>query len=325
MNEIDQAVKILRAGGLVAFPTETVYGLGADAANPSAVAKIFAVKGRPANNPLIVHVADVAGARKCAAEWPAAADRLAARFWPGPLTIVVLRNRSGKNVVADAVAAGGNTVAIRAPDHPVAQKLLRAFAGPVAAPSANRSSHISPTTAGHVRDDLGDRVDFILDGGPCRVGIESTVLDLTGPPTILRPGQIGREELEAALAGPVRIARAGHPGPLPARSPGQLDVHYAPHLPTYRFDRVDRPAMEASTDPRRKLMLRGGDQPMSLPRRWIMPTDPAAYAAELYRVLREMDASNGGEEEIWIEMPPDSPAWAAVRNRLLRASRPAKH
>jgi L-threonylcarbamoyladenylate synthase len=324
MNDIDLAVRILRTGGLVAFPTETVYGLGADATNPAAVAKIFIAKGRPATNPLIVHVADAAAARQCAAEWPASADRLAARFWPGPLTIVVRRVISGRWAVADAVAAGGSTIGLRSPDHPVALLLLRSFGGPVAAPSANRSYHISPTTAEHVRADLGDRVDLILDGGPCRVGIESTVLDMTGPPMILRPGQISRAEIELELDRPVRIAHELiDSAAAPARSPGQMEIHYAPNLPTYRFERSRRPALEASDDPVRKLMLLGGDQPMSLPGRWIMPTDPSGYAAELYRVLREMDASGSGE--IWIETPPDEPAWAAVRDRLLRASRPAPY
>ncbi|HEX4124999.1 MAG TPA: L-threonylcarbamoyladenylate synthase [Tepidisphaeraceae bacterium] len=323
MTEIDRAVTILRAGGLVAFPTETVYGLGADATSAEAVARIFAAKGRPANNPLIVHVADAAAAQRCAANWPAAAETLATRFWPGPLTIVVRRVRSGNWAVADAVSAGGDTIGLRAPDHPIALRLLREFAGPVAAPSANRSSHVSPTTAAHVRDDLGDRVDLILDGGPCRVGIESTVLDLTGEPTILRPGHISRIQLEQALGGRVSIADEQKRGTM-LRSPGRSEIHYAPRLPTFRFERAQRPALEASDHPRRKLMLWGGDAPMSLPRRWIMPTDPSAYAAELYRVLREMDAPDDvGEGEIWIEMPPDEPAWAAVRDRLLRASSPA--
>jgi L-threonylcarbamoyladenylate synthase len=324
MTDIDRAARILRAGGLVAFPTETVYGLGADATNPAAVAKIFTAKGRPATNPLIVHVADVAAARQCAAEWPTAAERLAARFWPGPLTIVVRRIRSGISAVADAVAAGGDTIGLRAPDHPVALQLLRTFGGPVAAPSANRSYRISPTTAEHVRADLGDRVDLILDGGRCRVGIESTVLDVTGVPTILRLGQISREEIERELDRPVRIAYEPSGSPAaPIRSPGQMEIHYAPNLPTYRFERSRRPALESSDDPERKLMLLGGDEPMNLPGRWVMPVEPSAYAAELYRVLREIDAIGSGE--IWIEMPPDEPAWAAIRDRLLRASRPDPH
>jgi L-threonylcarbamoyladenylate synthase len=322
MTEIEEAARILRAGGLVAFPTETVYGLGADATNSAAVAQIFAAKGRPAGNPLIVHVFDAASARRCCDEWPEDADRLAARFWPGPLTIVLRRNRSGSQAVADAVAAGGETIGVRSPDHPVAMQLLRTFGGPVAAPSANRSFHISPTTAEHVRADMGDRVEMILDGGPCRVGIESTVLDLTGKPTILRPGQITVQEIEGVLGKPVHSASAAmSPEDSVARSPGQSEIHYAPHLPTYRFDRRDRLTLITGAGHIRKLMLLGGDEPMSLPGRWIMPTDPSAYAAEMYRVLREIDAIGSGE--IWIEIPPDEPAWTAVRDRLLRASRPA--
>src|SRR5947207_9629696 len=184
---IGKAVEILRAGGLVAFPTETVYGLGADATNAEAVAKIFAAKGRPATNPLIVHVADVDTARRFAASWPLAASHLAEQFWPGPLTLVLPRSPA----IVPAVSAGLRTVGLRVPNHPLALQLLQQFGGPVAAPSANRSNRVSPTTAQHVRDELGDAVDLVLDGGPCAVGIESTVLDLTGDrPAILRPGGV---------------------------------------------------------------------------------------------------------------------------------------
>src|SRR5947199_1722271 len=182
---VQAAIVALRAGGLVAFPTETVYGLGADATNAEAVAKIFAAKGRPSTNPLIVHVADVPTARRYAAEWNDAAQALAAAWWPGPLTLVLRKNP----VIVDAATAGRPTVALRVPDHPLALRLLQLFGGPVAAPSANKSNHVSPTTAGHVREELGDAVDVVLDGGPCSVGIESTVVDLTGKrPVVLRPG-----------------------------------------------------------------------------------------------------------------------------------------
>jgi len=195
---IQDAADLLRRGGLVAFPTETVYGLGADATNAEAVARIFAVKGRPATNPLIVHVADLETAKRYAATWSDAAQTLAAVWWPGPLTLVVPKTPE----IVDAVSAGRPTVALRVPDHPVALELLRAFGGPVAAPSANRSTHVSPTTADHVRQELGDEVDIILDGGPCSVGIESTVLDLTGDrPVILRPGGVTRQKIEA-IVGP---------------------------------------------------------------------------------------------------------------------------
>jgi L-threonylcarbamoyladenylate synthase len=200
---IQTAVDILRRGGLVAFPTETVYGLGADATNPAAVARIFTAKGRPATNPLIVHVADEATARKHAAEWPDLAGQLAEQFWPGPLTIVVNRGLG----IADAVTAGGPTVGLRVPDHPLALELLGTFGGAVAAPSANRSEHVSPTLASHVVDDLGDRVDLILDGGPCGVGIESTVVDVSQRTVrILRLGGVGVDELEQ-IVGPCQLGR----------------------------------------------------------------------------------------------------------------------
>src|SRR5947207_69544 len=201
MSDVTEAVKILRRGGLVAFPTETVYGLGADATNADAVAKIFAAKGRPATNPLIVHVAGADVARRYAADWPVAASHLAQAFWPGPLTLVVPR---GATIVSQ-VTAGGDTVGLRVPAHPLALELLRAFDGPVAAPSANKSNRVSPTAAQHVRDELGDAVDLVLDGGPCTVGIESTVLDLTGErPVILRPGGVQRRKIETIL-GPVDV------------------------------------------------------------------------------------------------------------------------
>src|SRR5688500_47215 len=194
---IERAASLLRRGGLVAFPTETVYGLGADATNAAAIRRVFQVKGRPATNPLIVHVADESVARRYAREWPTAASKLAAEFWPGPLTLVLSKQPS----IVLEVTAGLDTVGLRAPDHPLALELLRAFDGPVAGPSANRSSHVSPTTARHVRDEFpDDEIDLILDGGPCKVGIESTVLDLTSdPPRILRPGAVTREQIEAVI------------------------------------------------------------------------------------------------------------------------------
>ena len=287
---IPAAVATLRRGGLVAFPTETVYGLGADAADPLAVRRIFAAKGRPATNPLIVHVASASIARRYATDWPAAADRLAAAFWPGPLTIVLRRNAS----IADEVSAGRGTVGLRVPNHPVALELLAAFDGPVAAPSANRANHVSPTTADHVRAELGGRVDLVLDGGPCAVGIESTVVDLTGVrPALLRPGGVSRAQLEAVV-GPVDVVHGS------AASPGQGSRHYAPVTPAYRFDAGDPLPVGAA-------VLRCGD-------------DPAAYARGLYRSLRELDGR--GAAAICVEMPPDEPAWAAVRDRLMRATLP---
>ena len=293
---------------MVAFPTETVYGLGADAANPDAVAKIFRAKGRPATNPLIVHVADESVARRYAGDWPDAAKKLAARFWPGPLTIVVRRGQS----IVDAVTAGGPTVGLRVPDHPVALQLLSAFDGPVAAPSANRSEHVSPTLASHVTDDLGDRVDLILDGGPCGVGIESTVVDVTaGSIRLLRPGSITAGQLEEVV-GPIRIGRGEQGGP--AASPGQHLRHYAPRTPAFRFDPQLRAAVIARAAVNRGLVwsffdVAGVDH---------VPDDPGRFARELYQRLRKADLS--GWSAIYIEMPPATPAWAGVRDRLMRAT-----
>ncbi len=284
---IPTAVDILRRGGLVAFPTETVYGLGANAADPLAVRRIFAAKGRPATNPLIVHVASATIAKRYAADWPAMADQLAQAFWPGPLTIVLPRDAR----IADEVSAGRGTVGLRVPDHAVALELLAAFDGPVAAPSANRANHVSPTTADHVRAELGDRVDLILDGGPCAVGIESTVVDLTGAtPALLRPGGISREQLEAVV-GPVAIVHGS------AASPGQGSRHYAPVTPAYRIERGE-------PVPAGGVLLR-------------CVGDPATYARRLYARLRELD---GTAEAIYVEMPPDVAGWAAVRDRLGRAT-----
>ncbi len=234
-GDIHKAVEILKSGGLVAFATETVYGLGADAANAAAVAKIFAVKGRPAANPLIVHVATTSVAKRYTASWPRPAELLARALWPGPLTLVLPK---GPQIVS-AVTAGLPSVAIRCPDHPLAQELLRQFDGPVAAPSANRSTRVSPTTADHVRKDLGDKVDLILDGGPCRVGIESTVIDLTSSgPTILRLGGIPRERLEE-IVGPVDVQTSTAAAFQAAKSPGQQAIHYAPMAPAYRLTETE--------------------------------------------------------------------------------------
>jgi L-threonylcarbamoyladenylate synthase len=322
---IRAAVEILRAGGLVALPTETVYGLGADATNATAVRKIFAAKGRPGTNPLIVHVASTAVARRYARQWPASADALARQFWPGPLTLVLPKS----GAIVDEVSAGLDTVGLRAPDHPLALELLGAFDGPVAAPSANRSNRVSPTTADHVRRELGNAVDFILDGGPCRVGIESTVLDLSQKnPIILRPGAVTREQIEAVI-GPVGTFHGSIDATTPAQSPGQQAVHYAPSAPTWRFTRAEAGTVsdwckKHPHDPVTILSigedlsvvegLRPGQQIVA------MPADPAAYAQQLYAALH--DADSRGVAAIFIETPPDSPQWAAVRDRLFRATRP---
>ncbi len=317
MKALDLAISILRSGGLVAFPTETVYGLGADATNPSAVARIFAAKGRPDSNPLIAHVANTDIARKYAAEWPTVADTLATHFWPGPLTLVVRKTPH----IADTVTAGKPTVGLRVPDHPLALQLLRAFAGPLAAPSANRSNRVSPTTAQHVRDELGDAIDLILDGGPSRVGIESTVLDLTSPtPTILRLGGVSQQQLEQ-LIGPVHLSTRPTNDGAPA-SPGQLPVHYSPITPAYRFETSQRGKVPVDLGGAKcGIMVLS---PLVGMKKFgpiiAMSQDPIEYAQNLYDVMRELDAMDLAA--IFIEVPPDEPHWAAIRDRILRATTP---
>ncbi len=310
---IRRAAEILRGGGLVAFPTETVYGLGASALDPAAVARIYAAKGRPGYNPLIVHAADADAARALAADWPEAAARLAERFWPGPLTLVVTR----RGDIPEAVSAGLPTVAVRVPAHPVAHALLLAAGIPVAAPSANRSTEVSPTTAAHVARSLGDRVDLILDGGACPVGIESTVVSVAGGvPTLLRPGTISLDDLRAVV-GDVALATAA-PGSTAARpSPGMLDRHYAPRAELRIFERGVVPA--AREGRWAVLTWTGRDLPLGDAVR--MPADAAGYAARLYGTLHEVDA--GGYAGVWVEAVPEGPEWAGVRDRLRRAAHPA--
>ncbi|HLH27882.1 MAG TPA: L-threonylcarbamoyladenylate synthase, partial [Acidimicrobiales bacterium] len=231
-DALAEAARVLARGGLVAFATETVYGLGAVATDANAVARIFAAKGRPSVNPLIVHVADVGQAGECVADWPDAADRLAGRFWPGPLTLVL--RRSGR--IPDIVTAGKATVGVRWPAGKVARGLIAGCGRPVAAPSANRSNRLSPTRAEHVLADLDGRIDLVLDSGPTAFGLESTVLDLTDdPPRLLRPGPIAVKDLEAALGGPLAVPETGSSSDRPT-SPGQMPVHYSPRTPAFRVD-----------------------------------------------------------------------------------------
>lgn len=327
-GDIHKAVEILHSGGLVAFATETVYGLGADAANADAVEKIFAVKGRPPTNPLIVHVAGTSVARRYAASWPQPAELLTRALWPGPLTLVLPK---GLQIVS-AVTAGLPTVAIRCPDHPLALELLRQFDGPVAAPSANRSTRVSPTTADHVRKDLGDKVDLILDGGPCRVGIESTVIDLTSSrPTILRLGGISRGRLEE-IVGPVDVRTSAAGTSQAAKSPGQEAIHYAPVAPAYRLTENEMHLFSSLFKPRLGiktifLIIRGSGLAAQL-RQWAgpdevveLPFDAQEYARGLYAALREADDRHA--QMIWIQEPPAERQWDAVRDRIHRATRPA--
>lgn len=308
---LQQAVDRLHQGELVAFPTETVYGLGADATNSAAVRKIFAAKGRPSTNPLIVHVADAEIARNWTTAWNDRAEMLAQAFWPGPLTLVLHKRAE----IVDEATAGLGTVGLRVPNHPVALELLRAFAGPVAAPSANRSNYVSPTVAQHVRNEFGDRVPLILEGGPCKVGIESTVLDITAEhPRILRPGGISREKIEKVLDEPVLANQLTASIDRAAVSPGQLPVHYAPRAPAFRFNSSQWQAVQNWVlDHPGSVVFYLGES---------MPNKPADYARVLYANLRNADTA--GATTILIEMPPDEPAWTAVRDRLLRATLPWK-
>jgi L-threonylcarbamoyladenylate synthase len=311
-----EAARVLRGGGLVAFPTETVYGLGANALDASAVARIFAAKGRPANNPLIVHIAEASEARKVVADWPQTAARLAERFWPGPLTLV-LRKR---DEVPDAVTAGGPTVAVRVPAHPVAQAILRAVDVPIAAPSANRSMELSPTRAEHVLRGLDGRIDVLLDGGPTAGGIESTVLDLTAnPPRLLRPGLHGVAELESVI-GPLTVGQAFQPdAPLP--SPGMMPRHYAPRTPLECLapDSAERVASLYREGRRVGWVTFAAPRaaPSGVLLR-VLPDDPAGYASQLYAVLHELDAAD--LDRIVVTLPPDTDDWLAVRDRLRRAA-----
>jgi L-threonylcarbamoyladenylate synthase len=319
---IDEAAAILRRGGLVAFPTETVYGLGANALDAAAVAGIFAAKGRPSYNPLIVHVAEEVAARALASEWPDIASRLARAFWPGPLTLV-LRKRA---IVPDTVTAGLDSVALRVPAHPVALALLRAAQIPLAAPSANRSTELSPTTAQHVARSLGDRVELVLDGGPTSVGIESTVVDLRGTrPTILRPGLIGARELQPVIGdlGSSEEAR----GEAPRRSPGMLDRHYAPRARLVLFAKAD--ADGAAAEIRRvsaageqvRAMVISAELP-GVTNVLRMPHDAGHYAQRLYAALHELDDRGAGV--VFVERVPTGEEWDGVRDRLERATRPAE-
>jgi L-threonylcarbamoyladenylate synthase len=313
-----EAAGVLRRGGLVAFATETVYGLGAVAGDEHAVAKIFAAKGRPATNPVIVHVADIDQARGCVGDWPEAAEALARRFWPGPLTLVL--NRSGR--IPDVVSAGQPTVAVRAPAGAVALGLIAHTGEPIAAPSANRSNRISPTRAEHVLADLDGRIDLLLDSGPTAVGLESTVVDLTGKsPRLLRPGPITSPELEAVLPGRALVLPV--PGASVERptSPGRMPVHYAPRTPSFRVDTPDELARLAARAGMAVIAIGDAPAPPGTPRAPVFRLEtPARASRHLYETLHHCDVL--GLRAIVVVMPPDRPEWQAVRDRLLRATRP---
>jgi len=287
---VARAAALIVAGRLVAFPTETVYGLGANALDPEAVARIFAAKGRPRTSPLIVHVDSIEMARTLASHWSDAADLLARRYWPGPLSLVVPK----RPIVPDIVTAGLPTVGLRMPAHPLALELIRVAGVPIAAPSANRFTELSPTAAAHIPEALAD---YTLDGGSARVGIESTVLSLVGAPTLLRPGVISTSELEA-LIGPILQGSAPAGGAHAA--PGMHARHYRPATPLY-LDTVQREG--------KGVVLRMGRE---------MPVDPRTYAAVLYETLHRLDTLS--LDWIALEPPPDTPEWAGILDRLRRAT-----
>jgi L-threonylcarbamoyladenylate synthase len=317
-DSIAQAAAVLRNGGLVAFPTETVYGLGANALDADAVARIFAAKGRPSRNPVIVHISSQRQVNQVVTEWPPVAEELAKRFWPGPLTLVLPK----RNEVPDIVTAGGATVAVRVPGHPIALALLQAAGLPIAAPSANRSSRLSPTCAQHVANDLGGRIDLILDGGPTPGGIESTVVDLTGPvPRLLRPGLLQAADLEAVVGALLQSEPTKLEPVLP--SPGMLPRHYAPRTPLSCVEGDPRLLVDTLLQRPQKVGYLGfGDAP-ALPPGVVchmLANDPLAAAAKLYEALHQLDAA--GLDHIVVALPPDTSAWLAIRDRLLRASVP---
>jgi L-threonylcarbamoyladenylate synthase len=313
-REINDAVAVLKRGGLVAFPTETVYGLGADAASPDAVRRIFDTKGRPATHPVIVHLADAAQLASWTRDVPAAAHRLAKKFWPGPLTLVLKRARN----VSDVVTGGQDTVALRVPAHPVALRLLARFGGGVAAPSANRHGRVSATMADHVRTEFGAAVDCVLDGGETKIGIESTIIDLSGRnAALLRPGWITAAEIETALGAPLAVPAADAP-----RAPGTLAAHYAPRTPlTLAEDDLvlELAASLARQGKRVAVLARSERRPLTQGLEWaVAPADAAGYAHALYANLRRLDAA--GCDAIIVERPPQKPEWAAINDRLARAA-----
>jgi L-threonylcarbamoyladenylate synthase len=317
ISDIEKAADVLRAGGLVAFPTETVYGLGANAEDPAAVMRVFQVKGRPPSHPLIVHIGREEDLGDWVDEVPATARMLAEHFWPGPLTLVL---RRGHRVPLEATG-GLETVALRMPDHPVGLALLSAFGGGVAAPSANRFGSVSPTTAEHVRTELGDGVDLVLDGGPCLVGVESTIVDATGDtPSILRPGGITREDLEAVIGRPLVV-----PVTSPVRVPGQHPSHYAPRA---RVVLVEPENLAAEAEHAQQRGHRVGvllppafaDAPVKAQAVVEVPASMAEYAHHLYRFLRELDQRNC--DLIVASLPEESGLGLAISNRLRRAAGP---
>jgi L-threonylcarbamoyladenylate synthase len=322
--DVQQAAAILESGGLVAFPTETVYGLGADAENPAAVAGIYAAKGRPSDHPVIVHLGPEADIAHWAADIPAPARKLIDAFWPGPLTLIL--KRAGH--IPDAVSGGQDSIGLRCPSHPVAQALLHAFKGGrggIAAPSANKFGHVSPTTAQHVRDEFGSGPDSpvtcVLDGGQSQVGIESTILDLSRMavrgPVLLRPGHISADQIAAVIG-----VMPGVPDAAAPRASGTLEAHYAPRTPVALVDTVQlaKVLQQLASTGRKVALMRCTMAPVfsGLAAYRVLPDTPDGYAYDLYAALRSMDAANA--DIILIETPPNMHAWQAINDRLRRAA-----
>lgn len=310
---LERAAQILREGGLVAFPTETVYGLGALALDPAAVRRIFEAKGRPAENPLIVHVSNKEQARKVAASWPGEAERLAERFWPGPLTLVLPKAEG----VPDEVSGGLPSVGIRVPAHPLARALIQRVGQPLAAPSANRYTAVSPTQADHVAKTLDGRIEAILDGGSTAVGIESTVLELgEGQPRILRPGAVTKADIEEVIGSVRGLDDEEEGAALP--SPGLARKHYAPDLEVrllYPLEIYEAGIHAGAADGFISLQPR----PFLCAAQWIqLPDDPAAYARQLYGALHAMEDAR--VRRLYVEVPPPGPEWEGVHDRLRRAA-----
>jgi L-threonylcarbamoyladenylate synthase len=317
---VKHAAELLRAGEVVALPTETVYGLAANALDEKAVAKIFRIKGRPANNPIIVHVAGVEMAKRCVTAWPDPAEKLARAFWPGPLTLVLPRAK----IIPDNVTAGGQTVGVRWPGHPFIQAVIRECGFPLAAPSANLSSRVSPTSAGHVRQQIGDKISLIVDGGQSQIGIESAVLDLTvSPPQVLRPGMIHAESL-VAVAGNIQhpTSNIQHPK---LKSPGLLAKHYAPKAKLavlHWLNDTDLRSQLSTLNPQPSTCfviahthIPSGE---NFARVSVIPHDAEAFARAIYAELHRCDEA--GADLIVIEAPPESPEWSGIADRLRRAS-----
>lgn len=316
-SQIEKAAQLLRAGGLVAFPTETVYGLGADAANEEAIRKIFLAKERPFDHPLIVHVADLNQINQWAQPLSPKALKLAQAFWPGPLTLILKKQPS----VLDIVTGGQETIGIRIPRHPIAQALLHTFGSGIAAPSANKFTHVSPTTAEAVFEELGTTIDLILDGGACEVGLESTIVDMSeDSPVILRPGMITKEAISSVLNMPVL---SSSPEKTIIKTPGMHHLHYAPHTPTSLIASKDIPLLLQTIQAEElPIAMLTHDQTLLLSSgiHWIkMPKEAEAYAHDLYQTLRSVDHEQ--VKHIFIEEVPEDMEWEAIRDRLFKASR----